>query len=186
MGLLDRLRAGVTEGFKDKAEEKKREMFALQLDFLATSPTYTMFDHVGVLKRMQEAAGAGGWKAALRTAAQQAEIDEAFVDVRIGEALSGEEAGDPASVRRREKLRIAGAAGVEVARVNKFMDGYDQSKMVHAWIQGRKARGLPLPATMEDYYTLMIADKVGLKDRKAAMNAQMGNVRNQRAMLRRM
>lgn len=51
-------------------------MFQAQLDYLATTPTYTVGDHCKLLMSMAEKAGVTGWKSALRTAAQQAEIDE--------------------------------------------------------------------------------------------------------------
>lgn len=108
------------------------------------------------------------------------------MDVKIGDALTAEEREDPSLLRRREKLRVSATVGCEVSRVNRFMDGYDQSKTVHSWIQSRKARALPLPKTMDDFSQLMISDKVGLKDKKAAMTAQMGNVRTTRAMLRKL
>ena len=109
-----------------------------------------------------------------------------FLDLKIAQALAPEEKESIENIRRREKLRLASTVGCDVSRINRFVDGYNQSKTVHGWLQTRKARGLPLPKTIEEYQTCMIADNVGLQDKKAAMQAQRGNVRSQRAMLRKM
>jgi hypothetical protein len=114
-----------------------------------------------------------------------------MLDLKIGAALSPEEVADPDTVRRREKLRIAGVVGVDVARVNRFLDGFHQSVTVHRWLAGRKAAGLALPTTLDEYVAFSVADKVGhtastSSGRRSGAQAQLGNVRSMRAMLRKM
>lgn len=90
-------------------------------------------------------------------------------------------------LRRREKLRLSSAVGVEVARVNRFIDNFEQSATIHKWLQGRKARGAALPSDIVEFQTLLAADKVGMGGtRKTSAQMQYGNVRNTRAMLKRM
>lgn len=80
-GLINKLKAGVMAGFTEKTEEKKKELFMWQLTELSNLGTYTLVDHSNLLNALAEKTGAvGGWKSALRTAAQQAEIDEQVGD----------------------------------------------------------------------------------------------------------
>lgn len=112
-------------------------------------------------------------------------VPSQFIDLKLGAALTPSELADPATIRRREKLRVAAAVGVEVSRVNKFLDAYQQSLVVHKWLQGRKAKGQPVPHTLEEYFAFTLADRVGAADKKGSVTAQLGNVRNMRAMMRR-
>lgn len=126
----------------------------------------------------------GAVKSLLMTSDQKAKMDDAFLDLKVAEALTPAEIADPSLIGRREKLRVAGAAGTEVARVNRFLDAFEQSKNVHRWLASRKARQLPIPTSFDEYIATMSADKVGSK--AAAMKLQMGRVRSQRQMLKRM
>lgn len=44
-------------------------------------------------------------------------MEDQWVDLRVAQALRPEEVADPALLHRREKLRIAGELGVDVAKV---------------------------------------------------------------------
>lgn len=52
--------------------------------------------------------------------------------------------------------------GCDVAKVNQFMDGFESTKAMNEWAKGRKARGLPLPVTLEDFAQLIQQDRVGM------------------------
>ncbi|RYG39735.1 hypothetical protein EON68_05100 [archaeon] len=52
------------------------EIFQEQLDFLSTTPTYTLAEHAGMMQRLAEKAGLHGWQSMLRSKAQQAELED--------------------------------------------------------------------------------------------------------------
>ena len=84
--------------------------------------TYTLRDYVKNLSDVAEKAGGrSDWRSWLRTKAQQAELDEQWVDLKIAQSLEPAELDDPTLLRRREKMRIATAASCDVSRINKFM-----------------------------------------------------------------
>lgn len=147
------------------------ELAKKQLELMQAIDSYTLAEHTRVMKWTAESSGIKptGIQALLRTSEQQKELEEAVLtDVKIGEAVTPAESANPASIQRKEKLRIAAAAGTDVSRVNKFLDGFEQSKSVHAWIQSRKKRGLPVPESMGELFPAMLADKTGLAANKSA------------------
>ena len=44
-------------------------------------------------------------------------MEDQWVDLRVAQALRAEEVADPTLLHRREKLRIAGELGLDVAKV---------------------------------------------------------------------
>jgi signal recognition particle GTPase len=156
----------------------------MQLGRLSTLPTYTMDDHLKLLEDISEAAGAKGWKTMLMTEAQKAEMAEQLVDLKIGAVLTPVEKADPKLLNGKERLRLAATVGCDAARVNKFIDGYNQSAMIHKWLAGRRSKNLALPSTFDEYIQCMMADKVGLN--KDTMRKQLGKSRSTQAMLRKM
>lgn len=186
MGILDRLKSGIAQGFSEKTEAKKQELFQFQLDTLISSPTYTLADHQRTMTTVAEKAGIlnPGWKGLLMSKDQEAEREEQLLDIKILGALTPAEIADHTIMHRREKLRVAAAVPCDVARVNKCLDGYEQSAIVHRWVLSRKARGLPLPKSLPEFQSLMATDRQGMGlDRKTQMQKMLGNVRNNRAMM---
>lgn len=146
--------------------------------------SYTLRDYVKNLADVAEKSGGrGDWRSWLRTKAQQAEMDEQWIDLRVAEALEPAELEDPTLIRRREKLRIAAAAGCDVTRVNRFIENYEQSRQVHRWLQSRKARGLAIPRTLSEYVLAVSSDRHGVT--KDSMAKGMGRVRSRAAMVTR-
>ena len=64
------------------------ELFKAQLDYLARSPKYAMAQHLTQLQDSAKAAGITGWKSTLRSSEEQAELENQFVEVKIGEAMT--------------------------------------------------------------------------------------------------
>ena len=148
------------------------EIFQWQLDSLAALDTFTMAAHRTLLEQTAEKLGLHDWRAALRTRAQQAEMEDQWVDLRIAQSLRPEEVADPdTALRRREKLRIAGELGLDVSKVNAFLVNYEQTRGMHKWIASRKRRGLPLPHNLEDYQAAMLSDRTGIDRDMAKLNA---------------
>lgn len=123
---------------------------------------FSLGAHRKMLEDSAEKMGLNDWRAMLRTKSQQAEIEEAWLDLKISQQLVPEELADPGSIHRREKLRIAQAAGTEVAKVTQFLANFEQVKGMHRWIHARKARGLAVPSTLEDFQTAMVSDRAGI------------------------
>ena len=160
------------------------ELYQQQLEILTKMTSYTLRDYVKNLTDVAEKAGGrSDWRSWLRTKAQQAEMDEQWVDLRIAEALEPAELDDPTLLRRREKVRIATAASCDVSRVNRFVENFEQSRQVHRWLQSRKTRGLAVPKTLEEYSFAMASDRHGVT--KESMARGIGRVRSRTAMLSR-
>jgi signal recognition particle GTPase len=213
MGILDKVKSAFdTTRFKsavdtvrqDKTEKKKSmistllgvglfthiallnfavELYQMQLEAMAKMTTYTLRDYVNNLIAVADKAGLNDWRSWLRSTAQQAELDEQWIDIKIAQALEPVELEDPSLLRRREKMRISTTAGCDVSRVNRFIDNFEQSRQVHKWMQSRKSRGLPMPKTMEEYLLCMSSDRSGMS--KEAMTKSMGRVRSRAAMVSR-
>jgi len=84
------------------------------------------------------------------------------IGLRIAEQLTPEEVEKPSHIRSREKMRIAAAVGCDLAKVNSFVQGFEMTRQMNEWINGRRARGLPLPSTLEEYSALVQQDRVGM------------------------
>ena len=151
---------------------------------LTNMASYSLRDYVKNLSDVAEKAGGrSDWRSWLRTKAQQVELDEQWVDLKIAESLEPAELDDPTLLRRREKIRVATAASCDITRVNKFMENFEQSKQVHRWLQSRKTRGLAVPKTLEEYVMAMSSDRHGVT--KESMAKGMGRIRSRAAMVTR-
>ena len=64
------------------------ELFKAQIDYLARSDKYAMPQHLVQLPDSAKAAGLTGWKASLRSSAEQAELENQFAEMKIGEAMT--------------------------------------------------------------------------------------------------
>ena len=158
-------------------------MFQWQLDTLAGADKFAMPEYKALLETSGEKLGLNDWRSMLRSKAQQAEMEDAWTDLRVANLLTPEELADPALLHRREKLRIATELGVDVSKVNAFLLNYEQTRTMHKWIASRKAAGLPLPKTLEEYQAAMIADKRGVD--RDFQKIQAPRVRSTRGMLKR-
>lgn len=151
---------------------------------LSNMASYSLRDYVKNLTDVAEKSGGrSDWRSWLRTKAQQAEMDDQWVDLKIAESLESAELDDPTLLRRHEKLRIATAASCDVSRVNKFLENFEQSKQVHRWLQSRKVRGLSVPRSLEEYILAMSSDRHGVS--KESMAKGMGRIRSRTAMVSR-
>lgn len=153
--LVDRATSGARTQLAEKTEEQKaakmEEMWHLQLNFLLASPTYTIADHTKLFTGILDKATAGttGWRSMLLTEASKANLADAALDVRIGEAFTSEEVAGHAKTKgslsspidASVRARVAAAVGTDTKRVAKFLDSHRQSALMHSWLQGRKAKG---------------------------------------------
>jgi hypothetical protein len=155
----------------------------MQLDFIATSPTYTLADHLKLLEDMADKVGARSWKTMLLSEAQKSELEEQLVDLKLAEVLTPAEKADVRLVDGAVRARAAAAIGVPVSRVNKFLEGYTQSSAVHRWLVGRKAAGKALPRTFEEYVNTLMADKVG--QNRSTLRKQRQGMKSPGAAMRR-
>ena len=138
------------------------EVFQWQLEQLSGLASFSMGAHKKMLEESAEKMGLNDWRSMLRTKTQQSEIEEAWLDLKISQQLTPEELADPGLIHRREKMRIAGATGTEVSKVTAFLANYEQVKGMHRWIKSRKERGLPVPASLEDFQAAMVTDRAGI------------------------
>jgi signal recognition particle GTPase len=156
-------------------------VFQWQLEQLGTMDTFNLAAHKKMLEDSADKMGLNDWRAMLRTKAQQAEIEEAWLDLKISQHLAPEELADPGAIHRREKLRIASAAGTEVTKVTAFLANYEQVRTMHRWMRGRKERGLPIPSTLEEFQAAMATDRAGLSQEMT--NPSRSRPRSTRSML---
>jgi hypothetical protein len=141
MGIMDTIR-GYTESSATKASASKRaDMFSEQLAFLSSAPVYGLEQHCALLTTLAEKAGVNGWRTMLLSDAQKSDLAEQLIDLKIGEGFSPAERADTRNITPAVKARVAASLGTVVPRVNRFLEGFQQSSVVHKWLQTRKSKG---------------------------------------------
>lgn len=128
------------------------------MDFMTTSPTYTLGDHLKLLELIADKSGANGWRKMLLTDAQKSSLEEQLVDLKLIDILTPAEKNDVRLLDGAARARLATQLGVTVQRVNQFLDGFKQSVNVHKWLATRKSQGKALPQTMEEYVNCMMGE----------------------------
>ena len=181
-GWMDKLKSAVTGSKTASIDKKRAELFQMSLDLLAASPTFDMRVFRGILEALADKAGLHDWRSLLRTKSQQAEVEDAWVDLKLATALTPDELDDPGLIHRRQKLRLAQDVGCEVPRVTQLLNNYEQNKSVWRWVQSRRARNLPVPATLDGYHAAMSSDKHGLSREQQKLNQP--KVRSPRAAVK--
>jgi len=141
LGIMDMLRGTAEKSQEKAASSQKTAMFAEQLAFLSSAPAYGLAQHTALLAALAEKAGVNGWRTMLLSDAQKADLSEQLVDLKIGSAFTPAEQADARAITPAAKARVAAEVGAPLARVNRFLDGFSQSAVVHKWLQGRKAKG---------------------------------------------
>lgn len=140
------------------------------MDFLKEARIYTMETHITMLEEIKRLSGVNGWQRMFRTAEQQRELDRMLADVEIAGKLEGEERKNPSLIGRKEKLRIATAAGVDVSKVNLFLKNWEQHRDMHGWVRARVKADKPLPASPTEYLNMVSADRTGMRRESLARN----------------
>ena len=141
LGIMDTIR-GYTESSATKASASKRaDMFTEQLAFLSSAPVYGLEQHCALLTTLAEKAGVNGWRTMLLSDAQKSDLAEQLIDLKIGEGFSPAERADTRNITPAVKARVAASLGTVVPRVNRFLEGFQQSSVVHKWLQTRKSKG---------------------------------------------
>ena len=146
-GMFDGLKAMVGSQTESAKKKKLEELFAYQLKFIMDTPTYTLADHTRLLETLAEQAGANSWRTMLMTEAAKGDLAEQLVDLKIGAAFTpAEVAGHKHSsmtstINGKARARVAAAVGSDVGRVNRFLDNFRQSALMHEWLHSRKAKG---------------------------------------------
>ena len=146
-GMFDGLKAMVGSQTETAKKKKLEELFAYQLKFIMDTPTYTLADHTRLLETLAEQAGANSWRTMLMTEAAKGDLAEQLVDLKIGAAFTpAEVAGHKHSsitstINGKARARVAAAVGSDVGRVNRFLDNFRQSALMHEWLHTRKAKG---------------------------------------------
>ena len=150
------VRLGVFDGLKNMVglqtevakKKKMEELFGFQLEFILGTPSYSLAEHTRLLETLAERAGANSWRTMLMTDAAKTDLAEQLVDLKIGAAFTpAEVAGHrhssaaASTINGKARARVAAAVGSDVGRVNRFLDNYRQSALMHEWLHGRKAKG---------------------------------------------
>ena len=147
LGLLDGLKTMVGSQTEAAKRKKMEELFAYQLEFILGTPAYSLVDHTRLLEALAAQSGANGWRTMLMTEAAKGELAEQLVDLKIGAAftpaeVAGHRHGSTASaINGRARARVAAEVGSDVGRVNRFLDNFRQSALMHEWLHTRKAKG---------------------------------------------
>lgn len=147
LGLLDGLKSMVGSQTEAAKRKKMEELFAYQLEFILGTPAYSLLDHTRLLEALAAQSGANGWRTMLMTEAAKGELAEQLVDLKIGAAftpaeVAGHRHGSTASaINGRARARVAAEVGSDVGRVNRFLDNFRQSALMHEWLHTRKAKG---------------------------------------------
>jgi hypothetical protein len=150
------VRLGVFDGLKNMVglqtevakKKKMEELFGFQLEFILGTTSYSLAEHTRLLETLAERAGANSWRTMLMTDAAKTDLAEQLVDLKIGAAFTpAEVAGHrhssaaASTINGKARARVAAAVGSDVGRVNRFLDNYRQSALMHEWLHGRKAKG---------------------------------------------
>jgi hypothetical protein len=146
-GIFDGLKSVV--GSQTEAAKKKKlgELFAFQLEFILSTPSYTLHDHSRLLETLAEKSGANSWRTMLLTEAAKSDLAEQLVDLKIGTAFTPQEVAGhrhssiTSTINGKAKARVAVEVGSDVTRVNRFLDNFRQSALMHEWLHARKAKG---------------------------------------------
>ena len=147
LGLLDGLKTMVGSQTEAAKRKKMEELFAYQLEFILGTPAYSLVDHTRLLEALAAQSGANGWRTMLMTEAAKGELAEQLVDLKIGAAftpaeVAGHRHGSTASaINGRARARVAAEVGSDVGRVNRFLDNFRQSALMHEWLHSRRAKG---------------------------------------------
>ena len=147
LGLLDGLKSMVGSQTEAAKRKKMEELFAYQLEFILGTPAYSLVDHTRLLEALAAQSGANGWRTMLMTEAAKGELAEQLVDLKIGAAFTpAEVAGHrhnstASAINGRARARVAAEGGSDVGRVNRFLDNFRQSALMHEWLHTRKAKG---------------------------------------------
>ncbi len=66
-----------------------------------------------------------------------------------------------------------------MSKVNSYLRSFEEMQTMHKWLHQRKADGLPLPATPDDYIRMLIETQRSTS--RQALKKAMGRVRGWRA-----
>ena len=141
MGIMDTLRSYAGSSGSKASESKKQDMFSEQLAFLSSAPVYGLEQHCALLNSLAEKSGIHGWRTMMLSDAQKADLTEQLIDLKIGDNFTPLERADIRNITPAAKVRVAAAIGTVLPRINRFLDGFQQSQMVHKWLQTRKSKG---------------------------------------------
>ncbi len=146
-GLLDGLKSMVGTSTEAAKRKKMEELFGYQLEFILGTPAYTLADHTRLLETLAAKSGANSWRTMLMTEAAKGDLAEQLVDLKIGSAFTPEEvaghrhSSTGSAINGKARARVAAAVGSDVGRVNRFLDNFRQSALMHEWLHSRKAKG---------------------------------------------
>ena len=146
-GLLDSMKSMMGQQTEAAKKAKMGELFAFQLQFILATPAYSLAEHTRLLETLADKAGANSWRTMLMTEAAKSDLAEQLVDLKIGSAftpaeIAGHRHGSAQSpINGKARARAAAAVGSDVGRVNRYLDNFRQSAMMHEWLHGRKAKG---------------------------------------------
>lgn len=183
MGIMDSLQTTLDGRKQKKLDKMKTDVFAAQITFLSEAPEFTMREHIVMIKDVADSMGLTGWRSKMRSSSAQKELLEKYPEVLVADALQPSDIADYTSIKRKEKRRIATECGVGVDIVNRFLRSFDANAMLHRFIKGRQARGMPLPNTQEEYSQMLVSDRGGMRGRDARKS--FGRVRSPRAAIKR-
>lgn len=155
--------ANRAQSYRENQQAKKgADIFKAQMEFMKTIDVFTLRNYIEMLQDIKKQSGVDGWTKVMRSAEQQKEMEQMMADVTIGEKLSPQEVRKPNLIGRREKLRIASEAGVELPKVNQFFKSYEQMQAMHRWLHRRMRESKPVPESMEEFLRMSATDPAGL------------------------
>ncbi|KAA0157316.1 hypothetical protein FNF27_05043 [Cafeteria roenbergensis] len=168
MSFWDGLTSKV-EGYRAGQQAKKSdEIFKAQMDYMQRISVFTLGNFVEMMSEIKAQSGVEGWSKMFRTKEQQDQLEQVMIDVKVGEQLLPQELRNPTLVGRRQRLRMASDAGVDVAKVNAFFRNFEQTVSIHRWVQRRSSEGLPIPKTMDEFLRMSSTDSKGLSGMQGA------------------
>lgn len=87
MGIMDSFQASMDSRKQEKMEDKQRELFQAQVQFVANCDEFTMDKHVTMVRDIAASMGLTGWRSKMRSSSSQQELVEKYPELLVAEAL---------------------------------------------------------------------------------------------------
>lgn len=146
----------------DKEVAQASEAFTLTLKSLVDLGRPMDADaYLAIVREGKAAAGLDGWRASLPWVASSAAVAEVSEVEKMIAAMTPAERRQVRLLGGAATRRVAGAAGVEAAKVEGLVKNVQTMRVLQKWLHKRKASGRALPTSRKELLVMMAAPGSG-------------------------
>lgn len=146
----------------DKEVAQASEAFALTLKSLVDLGRPMDADaYLAIVREGKAAAGLDGWRASLPWVASSAAVAEVSEVEKMIAAMTPAERRQVRLLGGAATRRVAGAAGVDAAKVEGLVKNVQTMRVLQKWLRKRKASGRALPTSRKELLVMMAAPGSG-------------------------